>query len=288
MLGRRTQLPARRGGAPGGGRAAAGLTVRGACRVYARAAHAAPCKAGRRTRQRACGSGSRGRGAGRVCARAAHQAAGLQQRVQQRGLAPRRARGAVLRGLAPRKVCAAAAAGAAAAAAAPAAAAAAGRRRVLRQVREHRVPRGHQRVQRRVLHPAGRLLASAGWQRCLTEYPLLCAHSTQPELFTVCAHCMVLHTKQDFPCRPQGAAPCPGWTGLRASHGASAPAARSRGPEPGRAPGARRAPRAAPRAARRARPAGRAAQRGAPPRATPRGPGPQPARGTQRAGPALN
>ncbi len=148
MLGRRTQLPARRGGAPGGGRAAAGLTVRGACRVYARAAHAAPCKAGRRTRQRACGSGSRGRGAGRVCARAAHQAAGLQQRVQQRGLAPRRAAGAVLRGLTPRKVCAATAAGAGAAPAA----AAAGRGRVLRQVREHRVPRGHQRVQRGVLH----------------------------------------------------------------------------------------------------------------------------------------
>ncbi len=43
-------------------RAGAGPTARGPGRVHARAAHAAPCKAGRRTRRRACSSGAHGPG----------------------------------------------------------------------------------------------------------------------------------------------------------------------------------------------------------------------------------
>ncbi len=250
MLGRRTQLPARRGGAPGSGPAAAGPAVGGLVGFVL----------GRRTRRRACSSGS----SSAASRRGAPQAQSCED--------SRRARSALPPPLAPAPpppppppgaggFCARSASTACRAATSESSAESF----------------------------TGRLSASADWQHCpamKTCCSLPTAHSLSS---SPCAPTAgpPLHTKQDSPCRPQGAAPCPGWTGLRASHGASAPAARSRGPEPGRAPGARRAPRAAPRAARRARPAGRAARRGAPPRATPRGPGLRPARGTQRAGPAL-
>ncbi len=80
----------------------------------------------------------------RVCpgCLAAHQAARLEQRVEQRNFAARRAGGTIGRGVAAQEV------GRACARACPPARARAARRRVLRQVRQHRVPRRHQRVQR--------------------------------------------------------------------------------------------------------------------------------------------